>query len=203
MELLELELEFLNQADVKAEFDYAGLKDANAGMKLARKNQFDESLKYAKMVGKAYTWFSKQSTQEKFSEAGISWSTEDFWVKGLDISKSHFYRILKVHNILEEKAELVTAYKRECTMAERQGDAIERSVAELIRRANAPAEKGGDADADSQRSETIVTFAIKKSVFEDGKGVSLRILEDGEVVIACDESKISSELIDAIKELIK
>ncbi len=202
MELLELELEFLNQADVKREFDHTGLKDANAGMKLARKNQFDESLKYAKMVGKAYTWFSKQSTQEKFSEAGISWSVEDFWVKGLDISKSHFYRILKVNKILVEKAELVTAYKRECTMAERQGDAIERSVAELIRRANAPAdEKGGDAD--SQRSDTIVTFAIKKSVFEDGKGVSLRILEDGEVVIAGDESKISSDLIDAIKELIK
>ena len=201
MELLELELEFLNQAEVKREFDHTGLKNANAGMKLARKNEFDESLKYAKMVGKAYAWFSKQSTQEKFSEAGISWSTEDFWVKGLDISKSHFYRILKVHKILEEKADLVTAYKRECTMAERQGDAIERSVAELIRRANAPAEKGGDAD--SQRSDTIVTFAIKKSVFEDGKGVSLRILEDGEVVIAGDESKISSDLITAIKELIK
>jgi len=48
----------------------------------------------------------------------------------------------------------------------------------------------------------LVTFSIKKTLFEDGKGVSLRILSDGQIKTSGDaDTKISEDMWENFKNI--
>ncbi len=93
----------------------------------------------------------------------------------------------------------MTNYKRECTAEENAGNPTERSVAELIKRANGTSTS---QDENESSTETLVTFSMKKTMFEDGRGLSIRILSDGEIKTSGDaHGKISDEMIEQLKAI--
>jgi hypothetical protein len=164
-----------------------------------RKSQFDQSLKFAKLVKASYDWFKSEAGQNMFNDNGLTWTNEDFYTKAICISKAHFYRVIKVAKICEENPQIVTNYKRECTAEENAGNPTERSVAELIKRANGTSTS---QDENESSTETLVTFSMKKTMFEDGRGLSIRILSDGEIKTSGDaHGKISDEMIEQLKAI--
>ena len=83
---------------------------------------------------------------------------------------------MKVAKIQVESPEIVSQYKRQCTQAENNGENVERSVAELIKRANGTS-AGGNT---TSQSETMISFSIKKGIMGE-KGKSIRYLTTGEM----------------------
>ena len=98
--------------------------------------------------------------------------------------------MVKVGKLREESSEIITKYKRECTKLESQDDkTAPRSIKNLLKYAKAIETDGDDAEVEST-STTLMTFAIKGDMFDDGKGVSMRLTADGQIHISGDEDKI-------------
>ena len=175
--LLEIESDFLASSEVRVHLNLTRISALAQDIKDKRKSQFETSLKYAKLVSKGFEWVQSSVGQRHFQDNGITWSTEDFYKKALGISKAHFYRVMKVAKVQVESPEIVSQYKRECTLAENNGETVERSVAELIKRANGTS-TGGNS---TSQSETMISFSIKKGYLTNGKGKSIRYLTTGEM----------------------
>jgi len=197
--LLQIENDFLASREVRSHMNIARIDALAIDIKDKRKSQFDQSLKFAKLVKASYDWFKSEDGQNMFSDNGLTWTNEDFYTKAICISKAHFYRVIKVAKICEETPQIVSNYKRECTAEENNGNPVERSVAELIKRANGTSTSQDDNESST---ETLVTFSIKKTLFEDGKGVSLRILSDGQIKTSGDaDTKISEDMWENFKNI--
>lgn len=197
--LLQIENDFLASREVRSHMNIARIDALAMDIKDKRKSQFDQSLKFAKLVKASYDWFKSEDGQNMFSDNGLTWTNEDFYTKAICISKAHFYRVIKVAKICEETPQIVSNYKRECTAEENNGNPVERSVAELIKRANGTSTS---QDENESSTETLVTFSMKKTMFEDGKGVSLRIMSDGEIKVSGDaDTKISEDMMESFKNI--
>ncbi len=197
--LLQIENDFLTSSEVRSHMNIARIDALAMDIKDKRKSQFDQSLKFAKLVKASYDWFKSEAGQNMFNDNGLTWTNEDFYTKAICISKAHFYRVIKVAKICEENPQIVTNYKRECTAEENAGNPTERSVAELIKRANGTSTS---QDENESSTETLVTFSMKKTMFEDGRGLSIRILSDGEIKTSGDaHGKISDEMIEQLKAI--
>ena len=197
--LLQMENDFLTSSEVRSHMNIARIDALAMDIKDKRKSQFDQSLKFAKLVKASYDWFKSEAGQNMFNDNGLTWTNEDFYTKAICISKAHFYRVIKVAKICEENPQIVTNYKRECTAEENAGNPTERSVAELIKRANGTSTS---QDENESSTETLVTFSMKKTMFEDGRGLSIRILSDGEIKTSGDaHGKISDEMIEQLKAI--
>jgi len=197
--LLQIENDFLASSEVRSHMNIARIDALAMDIKDKRKSQFDQSIKFAKLVKASYDWFKSEDGQNTFNDNGLTWTNEDFYTKAICISKAHFYRVIKVAKICEDTPQIVSNYKRECTAEENNGNPVERSVAELIKRANGTSTSQDDNETST---ETLVTFSIKKTMFEDGKGLSIRILSDGQIKISGDtDGKISEDLMQNFKSI--
>ena len=192
--LLEIESDFLTSREVRTHLNLRRISALAQDIKDKRKSQFETSIQYAMLVSSGFEWFKSEEGQRQFQDNGITWSTEDFYKKALGISKAHFYRVMKVAKIQLESPEIVTQYKRECTQAENNGETVERSVAELIKRANGTS-TGGDT---TSQSETMISFSIKKGIMGE-KGKSIRYMTTGEMK-ECN-TRFSGVSDSAIREL--
>jgi hypothetical protein len=197
--LLQIENDFLASSEVRSHMNIARIDALAMDIKDKRKSQFDQSLKFAKLVKASYDWFKSEDGQNTFNDNGLTWTNEDFYTKAICVSKAHFYRVIKVAKICEENPQIVTKYKRDCTAEENAGNPTERSVAELIKRANGTSTS---QDENESPTETLVTFSMKKTMFEDGRGLSIRILSDGEIKTNGDaHGKISDAMIEQLKAI--
>lgn len=197
--LLQIENDFLASSEVRSHMNIARIDALAMDIKDKRKSQFDQSLKFAKLVKASYDWFKSEDGQNTFNDNGLTWTNEDFYTKAICVSKAHFYRVIKVAKICEENPQIVTKYKRECTAEENAGNPTERSVAELIKRANGTSTS---QDENESSTETLVTFSMKKTMFEDGRGLSIRILSDGAIKTNGDaHAKISDAMIEQLKAI--
>lgn len=197
--LLQIENDFLASREVRSHMNIERIDALAMDIKDKRKSQFDQSLKFAKLVKASYDWFKSEDGQNMFNDNGLTWTNEDFYTKAICISKAHFYRVIKVAKICEENPQIVTKYKRECTAEENAGNPTERSIAELIKRANGTSTSQDDNESST---ETLVTFSMKKTMFEDGKGLSIRILSDGEIKTSGDANgKISDGMMEQLEAI--
>jgi hypothetical protein len=103
----------------------------------------------------------------------------------------------------EEPSAKVTAFKRACTTAENRGEKVSRSLENFIKFLQADETNETEEPTEVESTiKTLLTFAVKGDVFADGKGISMRILENGEVVFNGDKGKFHSELAEEIACLI-
>ena len=116
--LLQIENDFLSSADVRSHMNIARIDALAIDIKDKRKSQFDQSLKFAKLVKASYDWFKSEDGQTTMNDNGLTWTNEDFYTKAICVSKAHFYRVIKVAKICEDMPQVVKAYKRECTADE-------------------------------------------------------------------------------------
>ena len=177
--LLEFETEFLNQSGVRNFVNLSQMDALTSEMTDRRKSQFETSLKYAKLVGKATDWFNSSEAKELMEDEGIAWSKEDFYSKVIGVSKAHYYRMLQVYKIQSENPQMITQYKRECTQAERNGQTTERSVADLIKKSRG---ENDSNETSTPSAKTLFTISVKKGGFNGDSGFSMRVDENGQVI---------------------
>lgn len=125
--LLQIEAEFLTQVQ---EFNYSRLQNLQTAERDARKAQFENSLKFGAEASKALAWYKSPEGKEAMEAAGVEWPTiKDFVQKVFGYkTTSRLYKVVKAADNAAEAPETLTAFKRECTRLEREGEKAERSV---------------------------------------------------------------------------
>jgi len=156
----------------------------------SEKKTFDKQVKLAEKIFHTYEYFKSPECKQAMDYSGIVMTTEEFHKNVFGYNKSFFYDMVKVGKLRTESADTITKYKRECTQLESQDDKIaQRSIKGLLKFAKAVESDGDEAEVESATS-TIMTFSMKGDMFEDGKGVSIRLLADGKIAISGDSDKI-------------
>ena len=120
----------------------------------SKKAKFDTTLKLSKEVYKSFNWFNSDSGKEEMRIAGISMNTEQFGNKIFGWKKSYFYKMVKLGTITEERAEVITRFKRECTRLESQGENVSRSLENALKYANDSARSTDESGEDSAEVRT-------------------------------------------------
>jgi hypothetical protein len=125
--LLQIEAEFLTQVSA---FNYSRLQDLQTAERDARKAQFENSLKFGAEASKALAWYKSPEGKEAMEASGVEWPTiKDFVQKVFGYkTTSRLYKVVKAADNAAEAPEMLTAFKRECTRLEREGEKAERSV---------------------------------------------------------------------------
>ena len=128
----------------------------------SKKAKFDTTLKLSKEVYKSFNWFNSDSGKEEMRIAGISMNTEQFGNKIFGWKKSYFYKMVKLGTITEERAEVITRFKRECTRLESQGENVSRSLENALKYANDSASSTDESGEEAEvRTRPNVLLELK------------------------------------------
>jgi hypothetical protein len=166
-------------------------------------NKFDKQIELSRICCSAEQWFKLAETKQHMKDAEIEMTMDKFGNDTFGFKRSQWSLYRQVGNLLTEKEELLATFiaDREEKVANNEtpnkslkalkdwmiNDGVEEAEAE----AEAEAEEEAEAEAE-EKTNYIVSFAIKGEHFEDGKGVSIRIAESG--IVEGDIEKIPSGL---------
>ena len=203
--LMQIEAEFLASPEVHENVDFGGtLALANELREQGKKN-FDKQLKLAVKFNEAMLWFRKPETKTMLDEAGIEWSTEKDFVErvfGWNYSSKYHNKLMRVAKISNEKPDVVTKFKRACTMAENNGEREVRTIAKLQEFANAIEQGDEDETPEVSRPKTYASFSIAKEGINGEKGFSARLTTDGIVTNGeLDEPYLNGKVRDLFKQM--
>ena len=124
--LLSIEQNFLNLAEVKEALNLNEINRAKRNVANAQKRKFEHTLTMAGLVKNAVRWFDSQEGKEKLAEEGITWSKADFGLKVFGWQKSYFYKVIKVADL---DPRILAHFVQMC---DRIGDSANRSLAGLL-----------------------------------------------------------------------
>ena len=189
--LLDIEAAVLSTANV----DVRRISQLTSEIADAKKSKFDKSVKLSSIVAETFEWFKGDEAKASFSEAGVEWSIEDFHTKLFGWKKAFFYKMVKagskVTNDEGNQSVSLKAFKRECKSLEDNGENPSRSIESYLKFCKTSEANDGEGDGEVEtRSATIMTFSMKGEMFEDGKGVSVRLSADGQLAISGDSDKL-------------
>jgi len=159
--------------------EFSGAMQLNADVQGMVKNTFDVQVMLSLKMHITYQWWKSAEGKQAMEYAGIVMTTEQFrdiW----GYKKAFFSEMINLGKLRETESNKISDYK---------SDTDNRSVRGCLKFAKdggveAEAEAEGEAEAESvteEKTNYIVSFAIKGEHFEDGKGVSVRIAESGSV----------------------
>ena len=180
--LMQIEAEFLTSAEVSQSIDFGKTLALADELKEQGKKSFDKQLKLAVKFNEAMLWFRKPETKALLDEAGIEWSTEKDFVErvfGWNYSSKYHNKLMRVAKISNEMPDVVTKFKRACTMAENNGEREIRTIAKLQEFANAIEQGDEDETPEVSRPKTYASFSIAKEGINGEKGFSARLTTDG------------------------
>ena len=103
--LLQIETDFIRQSDIAEGLQ---LRKVNATIRTMNNHgftRFNKALGLAKLMLEVKTWFETDTTQSKFSEAGISWTIGDLADKIFHKDRSWFTRGCQVATISDTRIE--------------------------------------------------------------------------------------------------
>ena len=127
----------------------------------SKKAKFDTTLKLSKEVFKSFNWFSSDSGKEEMRIAGVTMSAEQFGNKIFGWKKSYFYKMVKLGTVAEERAEVITRFKRECTRLEAQGENVSRSLENALKYANDSATTTTEGSGEETEVQTRPTVLLE------------------------------------------
>ena len=161
--------------------EFSGAMELNALAQGRVKSTFDIQVKLSLKMHITYQWWKSAEGKQAMEYAGIVMTTEEFrdiW----GYKKAFFSEMINLGKLRENESNKISDYK---------SDTDNRSVRGCLKfakdggaEAEAEAEAEGEAEAEAvteEKTNYIVSFAIKGEHFEDGKGVSVRIAESGSV----------------------
>ena len=203
--LMQIEAEFLSSAEVSQSIDFGRtLALANELREQGKKN-FDKQLKLAVGFNEAMLWFRKPETKTMLDEAGIEWSTEKDFVErvfGWNYTSKYHNKLMRVAKISNETPDVVTKFKRACTMAENNGEREIRTIAKLQEFANAVEQGDEDEKPEVSRPKTYASFSIAKEGINGEKGFSARLTTDGVVTNGeLDEPFLNGKVTDLFRQM--
>lgn len=182
--LLPIESALLSTSTIKNALNLTEVKRIQSTLSNGAKSRLAKSLELATLVSRGAEWFKSQEGKTAFAEAGVTWSTEEFFLKTYGFQKSFAYKLLRASAI---ESPVVEAFNNACDESEREGKGSDRSIAGLLKFAKSAqegggeGEEGGEGQPSVERSQTIFTLSFKRSVLEDtAKNVSVRVDMSGE-----------------------
>ncbi len=189
--LLPIESAVLSKSNVKSALSLTEVKRIQSTLSNGAKSRLAKTLELAALVARGAEWFASEEGKRTFTEAGVTWSKEEFFLKTYGFQKSFAYKLTRAAVISQE---VVNAFNEACDVAENNGKPTDRSLAGLLKFAKGQpvegdtqggggeGEEGGEGQPSVERSQTIFTMSFKRSVLEDtAKNVSVRIDLDAKV----------------------
>jgi hypothetical protein len=175
------------------------------------KTTFDKQVELSLIMHKGFEWFKSPEAKQVMKALNIEMTTEDFHTKVFGFKKSFFYDMVKVGSIRANETDVVSKYKKECNKLEKEGESSGRSVKGLIAFAKATYKAEEEAEAGEEAEEieveaklkTIMTFAIKGELTNDGKGASIKLMEDGEIKVTGSSDAILDSIHEAFEQMAK
>jgi len=144
-------------------------------------------------------------TKEMLDEAGIEWRTEKDFVERVfdwDYTSKYHNKLIRVAKISNEKPDVVTKFKRACTIAENNGRRDIRTIAQLLVFAKKIEEGDGDEIPEVSKPKTYASFSIAKDGINGEKGFSARLTTDGIVTNGeLDEPFLSGKVSDLFLQM--
>ncbi len=203
--LMQIEAEFLSSAEVSQSIDFGRTLALANELKEQGKKNFDKQLKLAVKFNEAMLWFRKPETKTMLDEAGIEWSTEKDFVErvfGWNYTSKYHNKLMRVADIANEKPDVVTKFKRACTMAENDGRREIRTIAKLEEFANDIEQGDEDEKPEVSRPKTYASFSIAKEGINGEKGFSARLTTDGIVTSGeLDEPYLNGKVTDLFRQM--
>lgn len=201
--LLAIESAFLQNAAVRQAINLSAIETLNNGIKNAKKQKFDKSVELSELVLKAMLWFTSEEGVNTLVAEGISWTSEDIFNKVFGWQKSFAYKMLKVGKLQEVKPEVITKFKRDCTIAENNGDDANRTVEGLLQYAKALEQRAAQAEegeeGEGEEGEGAPSVTREKAIFvltwkNDVKNVAVRVTESGELKTTNNAAEIQAAI---------
>jgi hypothetical protein len=199
-QLLTIEQELMNNADVMAGLQLREIKKLMKAEGNAQKKKFANTLALSKVVVDAHAWWTSEEAKAIFSAQGVTWSADDFAGKVFGWQKSYLYRVLKAGKLAEEK---VSTFNSLCDQAESEGLTADRTLKGLLKWAkdsetassDGEGEEGeGGEEASVVRAETLLTLSYKATLVGAERNVAVRISSEGEMI----SSNTKEEIMQAI-----
>lgn len=194
--LLQIEEQFLTQVQG---FNFGRLQTLQAAERDARKAQFDKSMAFGAEASKALAWYKSTEGKEAMDASGVEWPTvKDFVQKVFGYkTTSRLYKVVKAADSAAESPEMLTAFKRECSRLEREGEKVNRSIegfnAYVAAGGQLPqtqTESEGEAEGEGEgegagggeaRVQQLLQFTRRKT--DEAAGFNVRIDTEGEVQV--------------------
>tara|TARA_R110000822_G_scaffold58728_1_gene146772 strand:+ start:187 stop:936 length:750 start_codon:yes stop_codon:yes gene_type:complete len=176
------------------------------------KTTFDKQIELSLIMHKGFEWFKSPDAKQVMKALNIEMTTEDFHTKVFGFKKSFFYDMVKVGSIRANETDVVSKYKKECNKLEKDGESSGRSIKGLINFAKATDKAEEEAEETGEEAEaveveaklkTIMTFAIKGELTNDGKGASIKLMEDGEIKVTGSSDAILDSIHEAFEQMAK
>lgn len=162
--MLTIEQRFLdrNAATLQIEEAKALIKEIN----LLKRKGLEKSLQLGNIVAKGKAWFKSAEGKAERKKDGIDWSMDDFLLNAYGIKKSWASRIVNAAGI---DSKTVGEFKRQCTTAKNNGEAVSESIEELIKFAKS---KDGKVNTKGERLGGIAFYKVdgKVELVASGKG---------------------------------
>jgi hypothetical protein len=193
--LLQIEEQFLTQVQG---FNFGRLQTLQAAERDARKAQFDKSMAFGAEASKALAWYKSTEGKEAMDASGVEWPTvKDFVQKVFGYkTTSRLYKVVKAADSAAESPEMLTAFKRECSRLEREGEKVNRSIEGFnayvaaggqLPQTQTESESSGEegegegegAGAGEARAQQLLQFTRRKT--DESAGFNVRIDTEGEV----------------------
>jgi hypothetical protein len=203
-QLLDIEKALLSTTAVAQGLQLTEIKKLLKAEGNAQKQKFAKTLGLAKIALQAHAWFNSEEGKAIFSEAGVTWTAEDFAGKVFGWQKSYFYKVVKAGKLEEAKVE---RFNELCNEAEAQGHATNRSLEGLLKWAKADAEQAAQADGDGDGegdgdgaeasvavTKTILTLSFKGRDMGLEANVALRIDSEGKLTTTATREQIELAL---------
>lgn len=175
--LLEIEKNFLTAQGV----NFEKVHELRTSSDNKGKELFELELKQSKIMYETSLWFKKESTKEEMYDAGIEFTNiDDFNKRVFNYSKSQGRRKIQAGEIVVNRKQVVTKFKRHCTAKENAGETAGRGLEALIKFDNQTADGGEPKPA----NKTLFSMSIAKDGLNGANGVSSRVFKDGATGIA-------------------
>ena len=101
--ILEIERGLIRDPEIATGLQLRAVATIQRSLKTAETNKLKKSLELGRKMSEVLTWFNQSETQQKFSNAGISWGVSELADKVFEVKKPWFYKCIKASNIEQVK----------------------------------------------------------------------------------------------------
>jgi hypothetical protein len=196
-----IETAFLNNAKVKTQINTTKIDSLNAEINElskasfeASKNEFETSLKLAKLMLKAKDFIKSAEGKEVLKATGLTWTIEDLYTKVFNRSYSWGKKLVQAENNRLKDSNVKKAYLKASTEAEKNP-----SIEGFNKFCKKVANNGGDSEGvtvDEGKEKSLMTFTSNES---ENK-VHARIDSQGNFKSPCDIDEVIKALESALQK---
>jgi hypothetical protein len=173
-QLLAIESAFLSTETMKTNLRLTEIKSLSKSIVTTYEKRFNQSLQMSQLVKNAIEFKGSEQYKALTTEAGISWTIDEFSQKVFGFKKAYFYRLANVSQVTEEK---INEFKQFCESSDDKENSL--SVIGLLNyiKEDALENSEGEGEGSEGKAKNVFTLSYKR---ECGN-IAIRVDSKGEV----------------------